>query len=107
MLATQNGLKNQQQQEDELKYCSLFSCDFNQPDLSVGGGLRHGADGRDGSVGHSGGQRHGGQGGHTRLALLPLVGHEGRQRVELFLALSAQEDVLIIWDGERSSYHRS
>lgn len=64
--------------------------------LSVGGSLRYGANGRNGRVGHGGGQRHSGEGGHARLALLPLVRHEGRQGVELFLTLPTQEDVLIV-----------
>lgn len=98
--------QQEEQQQDELNYCKfllfvlmIFSpC----PHLSVGRSLRYRADGRNGRVGHSGGQRHGGQGGHARLALLPLVGHEGRQRVELFLTLPAQEDVLVVCDGERT-----
>lgn len=68
----------------------------SQPHLSVGRSLLSGADGRDGGVGHGGGQRHGGEGGRVRLALLPLVGHEGRQRIELFLTLPAQEHVLVV-----------
>lgn len=79
----------------------MFRFFFPPPHLSVGGGLWYRADGRNGRVGHSGGQGHGGQGGHARLALLPLVGHEGRQRVELFLTLPAQKDVLVICRGER------
>lgn len=69
----------------------------SRPHLSVGRSLRSGADGRDGRVGHGGGQGHGGEGGRlVGLALLPLVSHEGRQRIELFLTLPAQEDVLVV-----------
>lgn len=68
----------------------------SQPHLSVGRSLLPGADGRDGGVGHSGGQRHSGERGRVRLALLPLVSHEGWQRIELFLTLPAQEHVLVV-----------
>lgn len=64
--------------------------------LSVSGGLWSRADGGDRCVGVGGGQGHCGQGGDAGLALLPLVCHEGRQRVELFLTLPTQEHVLVV-----------
>lgn len=100
-----------QQHQDDVNYypfllfvCKQLFCSH----LSVGGSLRYGANGRNGRVGHSGGQRHSGEGGHARLALLPLVGHEGRQGVELFLTLPAQEDVLIVcvgWSTSNNDWH--
>lgn len=66
------------------------------PHLSVGRRLWSRADGGDGRVDVGGGQGHCGKGGRTRLALLPLVCHEGWQRVELFFTLATEEDVLVV-----------
>lgn len=42
------------------------------------------------------GQRDCGEGRGVSLALLSLVGHEGRQRVELLLTLPTEEHVFVI-----------
>ena len=64
--------------------------------LSVGRCLWPSADGGHGGVGIAGCQGDCGEGGGVGLALLPLVCHEGRQGVELFLTLSTEEDVFVV-----------
>lgn len=58
---------------------------------------------RDGGGVHTvGGQRDRGEGRGVSLALLSLVGHEGRQGVELLLTLPTEEHVFIICnEGDR------
>lgn len=75
--------------------------------LSVSRSLWHGADGRDWCVGVGGGQRHRGQGGGPGLTLLPLMSHEGRQRIELFFTLSTQEHIFIICSKDQQNKRKN
>lgn len=80
---------------------------FHFPHLSVGRSLWYCANRRDRCVSVGGGQGHCGQGRSARLALLPLVRHESRQRVELFLTLPTQEHVFVVCRKAKKTKQKS